>query len=130
MREIVCIGDTDEVKKFLEEHVTRVTQLFDELGLPVELEPATDPFFGDTKNPKYVMQKLDPVKLEMVLPSALAIGSLNNHRDFFAERYDIRRDGNIAQSACVAFGLERWVHAFIKHFGHQPADWPTLATLS
>ncbi len=29
-------------------------------------------------------------------------------------------------SVCIAFGLERWVHAFLAQHGEHPEDWPDI----
>ena len=97
------------------------------LGLPVEFETATDPFFNPSQNPKYLMQRLDPVKHEMIFDGHLAIGSVNFHRNYFGEAFGIERAGEQAFSGCVAFGLERWIFAILSHFGPNPAAWPNLS---
>jgi hypothetical protein len=88
--------------------------------------PATDPFFNPSGNPKFLMQKLDPVKTEMTFAGRLAIGSTNFHRNFFGQTFDIRRNGKEAFSGCVAFGMERWIYAILRRFGTDPARWPNL----
>ena len=112
MREIVCVGSADEVRDFLARMQDRLTAFFRERRLPVEWQAATDPFFNPSRNARYLAQKLDPVKTEMVLDARLAIGSLNFHRNYFGEAFDIRRGDAPAYSGCVAFGIERWMHAF------------------
>lgn len=126
MREIVCLGTASEVTEFLDAHRRKVQQFFEDIGLPVRWEGATDPFFNPSSNPKYLAQKLDPVKTEMVFGSDLAIGSVNFHRNYFGEAFKISRAGEDAFSGCIAFGLERWVLAFVSHFGEDPAAWPAL----
>jgi seryl-tRNA synthetase len=126
MREIVCIGTLDEVKTFLARTQTMVGALLEVLGLPVEWAQATDPFFKPATNPGYLMQKLDPVKLEAVFGDALAISSVNLHQDHFGATYRIRRDGRTAFSGCVAFGLERWLLAIVTTHGPDERDWPSL----
>lgn len=111
MREIVCIGTQEEVAAFLESHFARLDQLALKLGLKTQWERATDPFFNPTTNPKYVMQKLAPIKKELLWKDGLAIGSINMHHDYFGEAFNIKRNGEPAYSGCVAFGVERWVHA-------------------
>lgn len=124
MREIVCIGTQQDVEEFLADFRERVKGLFAKLGLPVELKQATDPFFNPTKSRKFVMQKVMPLKHEMVFDGHLAIGSINNHRSGFGDIFDIRVGDQVAHSGCVAFGLERWVYAVNQRFGSNPADWP------
>jgi len=126
MREIVCIGTADEVKDFLSRYQDKCEQFFKDIGLPVEFQNATDPFFNPSKNPKYILQKLDPVKTEMVYQTDLAIGSINFHRNYFGEAFEISRDGKEAFSGCVAFGLERWIYAWLHHFGFEEHNWPRL----
>ena len=124
MREIVCIGSADEVTSFLKDARQRVTRFFEDTGLPIKWLGATDPFFKPSQNPKYLMQKLDPVKTEMVFADSLAIGSVNFHRNYFGETFQILRNAEDAYSGCVAFGLERWMYACLSHFGLDEASWP------
>ena len=70
------------------------------------------------------MQKLEPVKTEMMFQKRLAVGSINFHRNLFGAAFDIKRDDVHAFSGCVAFGVERWVHAILKLFGPDEAKWP------
>ena len=129
MREIVCIGASEEVKSFLTRYQEKAAAFFNRAGLPVEWKPATDPFFNPSRNPKFLAQKLDPVKTEMVFRTGLAIGSVNFHRNYFGEAFQILRDGQDAFSGCVAFGIERWIFAFLDHFGPDQKDWPDLNSL-
>lgn len=126
MREIVCIGTAEEVKEFLKQYQDKVDDFFKRIGLSVEWIAATDPFFNPSRNPKYLLQKLDPVKTEMVYRTGLAIGSVNFHRNYFGEAFQISREGKEAFSGCVAFGVERWIYAFLDQFGTDEHDWPGL----
>lgn len=126
MREIVCIGTSAEVTAFLDTRRAAVAALFNDIGLPINWDGATDPFFNPAGNPKYLAQKLDPVKTEMVFGGDLAIGSVNFHRNYFGEAFKISRDGEDAYSGCIAFGLDRWIAAITTHFGDDPANWPDL----
>lgn len=126
MREVVCIGTEREVEIFLEEARAMVTSFAARIGLPIGWESASDPFFNPKQNCRYIFQKLEPVKQEMVFEGRLALGSTNLHRTHFGEIFGITRDGQPAWSGCVAFGLERWIYAFLSHFGPTAADWPTL----
>ncbi len=130
MREIVCIGSSDEVKSFLARYREKVDAFFRSVNLPIQWDAATDPFFNPSRNPKFLAQRLDPVKTEMVFKTGLAIGSVNFHRNYFGEAFQISREGQDAFSGCVAFGIERWIFAFINHFGPNPEDWPDLGRLS
>ena len=124
MRELVCIGTSDEVQAFLGRCRDQVSAFVRRVGLALEWKPATDPFFDPTRSPKYVAQKVEPIKTEMVFGGDLAIGSVNFHRQHFGAAFDIRRGGEEAHSGCVAFGLERWMLAFAATFGADESSWP------
>jgi hypothetical protein len=66
----------------------------------------------------------------MVFQGRLAIGSVNFHRNYFGEAFEISRDGREAFSGCVAFGLERWIYAFLERFGMNESDWPDFDRLN
>jgi len=126
MREIVCLGTADEVKAFLANYQGIVDRFLTRTALPVDWKEATDPFFNPSRNPKYLLQKLDPVKKEMIFQGRLAIGSMNFHRNYFGETFGIQREGKEAYSGCVAFGIERWMFAFLTQFGADEGGWPDL----
>ncbi|MFQ5930810.1 MAG: aminoacyl--tRNA ligase-related protein [Nitrospiraceae bacterium] len=126
MREIVCLGTAEEVKACLDRYRRRIGAFFEQIGLPIEWKEATDPFFNAPKNPKYLLQKLEPVKTEMVFQDRLAIGSINFHRNYFGDAFKITRGKKEAFSGCVAFGIERWIHAWLAQFGPKERHWPKL----
>jgi seryl-tRNA synthetase len=120
MREIVCLGTAEEVQSHLASFKQRLLDFTGRLGLSLETEVATDPFY-EPQNSRAVMQRLFPQKEELVYGGAVAIGSLNFHRNFFGERCDIRTaDGEAAFTGCVAFGIERWIHALLDRFQGDP----------
>ncbi len=129
MREVVCIGAQDDVREFLDQFRRILEHFFAHWNLPVALERATDPFFNAPTNRKYIMQKVAPLKHEMVFDGHLAIGSINFHQNSFGEAFDISCQGNPVFSGCVAFGIERWVFAFLDYFGPEPGDWPGFEEL-
>src|SRR5690606_17886686 len=91
-----------------------------ELGLECTVRPANDPFYRKDSS-RARLSALDPVKHEFVIPDGTAIASVNRHRNFFGERLGITRNGAAAYSSCVAFGLERWVHALVLAHGSAEA---------
>ncbi len=120
MREIVCIGPADAVKEHLHGFKARILRFAAELGCALVPQFATDPFFQPQSSVAQ-LQKLFPQKEELVFRESLAIASLNYHRNFFGERCAINTtDGKPAFTGCVAFGLERWLHALLERFGNQP----------
>ena len=127
MREIVCMGTSAEARAFLDEAASSVDELVAEVGLPLHWETATDPFFRPSRNPQYLMQRVDPTKLELVYRGGLAIASTNLHHDHFGRAFGIERAGQPVHTACVAFGVERWLAALVRHFGPDELGWPELA---
>lgn len=127
MREIVCIGSAETVKDFLRDYEIKVKELTSAIGIIIAWKDATDPFFRPTQNPKHLAQRIDPVKKEMIFEDHLALGSLNFHRNYFGEAFKINFNGELAFSGCVAFGIERWMHAILKTYGPDAKNWPDLA---
>ena len=126
MREIVCLGSAGEVEDFLIRSTRVINHFAATIGLPLDWADATDPFFSPAGNPKYLFQKLEPVKRELLLEDGLAIASTNFHRDYFGEAFHISRNGESACSGCVAFGMERWLAAFLRTYGEDREQWPCL----
>jgi len=123
MRELVCIGAPGAVAAFVQRCEAGVDALTRDLEIDARWVEAADPFFDAWGDPKALAQRIEPVKRELVLADGLAIASINRHRAFFGERYRIARSGAPAHSACVAFGIERWVLAIVRSRGADPARW-------
>ncbi|MEO8217373.1 MAG: aminoacyl--tRNA ligase-related protein, partial [Acidobacteriota bacterium] len=124
MREIVCFGTLQEVRAFLEQSRRDIERIASALSIGLGWQQATDPFFDPMRNASFLMQKVDPVKMEMVFRDELAIGSMNLHRQHFGTAFQIERDGEPVHSACVAFGMERWLFALLQIFGTRYELWP------
>ena len=115
MREIVCVGTQEAVHAHVSSFKKKVQDFTARIGLSLEIQVATDPFF-QPQDPRLLMQKMFPTKEEFVYGGSVAIASLNFHRNFFGERCRIMIDGKSAFTGCVAFGIERWLHALLDHF--------------
>jgi seryl-tRNA synthetase len=131
MREVICIGTADEVEAFRRAGVARAGELAESLGIPFRVEVAGDPFFAPTARGMALLQRLKELKHELLLPIGadreLAAASFNHHESFFGEAFGILLpDGSAAASGCVAFGLERWLLAFLVAHGPDPRDWSNL----
>ena len=120
MREIVCVGSAEGVKRHVLSLKQTVSRFADAIGLPVVVEAASDPFF-DRASERAVLSRLFPTKEELQYAGEVAIASFNFHRNFFGERCRITSGGDFAFSGCVAFGVERWIHALVDHFGDAEA---------
>jgi hypothetical protein len=137
MREIVALGSRHEVERFRREMIDRARGLVSELDLAGCIQIANDPFFlqgpGNESRGRRLMQQVLPLKYELQLTldasgRSCAVASFNHHLDFFGRRFRIRLDsGATAHTGCVAFGLERWVLAFLGQHGTDARDWPSRA---
>jgi len=134
VRDIVFFGNGDDLVRLRGDVMDRTMALCAELDLDVSLELANDPFFLDASRDKAVYQRMGEVKYELLfrLPQRkepLAASSFNLHRDFYTKLYDTRRaDGELAESACMGFGLERWLYGFLSQKGLDPRHWPARVT--
>ena len=130
MRECVCVGDEEAVVAFRARGIERARALAAALTLDAVLEEATDPFFRPTARGRELLQRLKGLKQELRLPvgdGSVAAASFNLHERFFGEAFDIRLgDGSPAASACVAYGIDRWLLAFLVAHGTFARDWPTI----
>ena len=122
MREIVCIGDATTCEAFRQRGIRQALALARALELDADVDVAADPFFAPTARGRALLQRIKALKHELLLPIGggrrTAAASFNNHETFFGEAFDIRlADGTPASSACVAFGLERWLLAVLAARG-------------
>jgi seryl-tRNA synthetase len=91
---------------------------------------ASDPFFGRGGKMMAATQKEQRLKFEVLVPvisaeNPTAVCSFNFHQEHFGHTFDIRTpDGDIANTACLGFGLERIVMALFKTHGFDPERWP------
>ncbi len=133
MREAVVVGPADYVATQRARLVELTRQLADALDLSATLEVATDPFFVSEAGSARTFQALQSTKLELRLALseslATAAASFNLHADHFTAPLDIRGAEPapaLLQTACVGWGLERWMAAFVARWGAEPARWPAL----
>ncbi|MFJ9624880.1 aminoacyl--tRNA ligase-related protein [Streptomyces sp. NPDC101181] len=117
MREVLYLGTREGAVEHLDKGSEFVREVAARLGLTLTRATADDPFY-DKGGSRAKLMALDPVKHEFSAPDGTAIASVNRHRNFFGERLGIRAgEHGSAYSSCVAFGVERWVHAMILAHG-------------
>ncbi|MEV7729430.1 aminoacyl--tRNA ligase-related protein [Streptomyces sp. NPDC087917] len=117
MREVLYLGTKQGAVEHLEHGAVFIQEAAARLGLELTRAVADDPFY-DKGGSRARLMALDPVKHEFSAPDGTAIASVNRHRNFFGERLDIRAGSEgPAYSGCVAFGVERWVHAMVLAHG-------------
>ncbi|HZK79183.1 MAG TPA: hypothetical protein VFC35_09755, partial [Gemmatimonadaceae bacterium] len=133
MREIVFLGSSDGAETFRQKGIEDVRAFAEAVGLRASVVIATDPFFAPTSRGRALLQQVKALKHELVVDkpdgSSLAISSFNNHERFFGDAFGIRLpDGSSATTACIAFGIERWMLAILMTHGTDSANWPELGT--
>lgn len=115
MLEFVMFGNATELETVRLAIRKKLEKEFDSLKIPGKFTVATDAFFLEKSNGARILQKMKQLKLEFQLPvgkELIALASINNHEEYFTDRFDIRLpNGHTASSFCVAFGLERLVAA-------------------
>ncbi len=128
-REIVRIGEPETVQAWRDIWRDRAVELLGGLGLKVELEIATDPFFGRSGRMLAASQRTQQLKFEILTqiagPEPTALASFNYHQDHFASAYGLQLpDESGAHTACLGFGLERIALALFRAHGFDVQAWP------
>lgn len=132
MREAVLVGPGAYVAAQRLRLVELTEHLAESLDLGASLEIATDPFFVSEAGSARAFQLLQSTKLELRLSlaeaGATAAASFNLHAQHFTEPLDIRepQQDTLLETACVGWGLERWMAAFVVRWGAEPEAWPRL----
>jgi seryl-tRNA synthetase len=130
MRELVHVGDPDEVMRWRDAWLDRALTLVRAIGLDAEPDVASDPFFGRGGRMLAASQREQALKIEIQVricgPGTTAIASFNCHQDHFATKYGITlAGGGQAHTACLGFGHERIVLALLRTHGFDPEAWPS-----
>jgi seryl-tRNA synthetase len=130
MREIVRVAERETVVAWREKWRGQAEELLRSLGLQLELEVASDPFFGRTGRILASAQREQELKWELLAPVAddtlTAIASSNYHQDHFGHTYHIETaSGEPAHTGCMAFGEERIVMALLSRHGFDTHEWPS-----
>ena len=128
-REMVRIGEAEDVLAWRETWMTRAESIFERVGLDATLAVASDPFFGRGGKLMAKNQREQGLKFEVLIPIAsphpTAVSSFNFHQDHFGSAFGIQlHDGSVAYSACLGFGLERITLALFRAHGMDIRDWP------
>jgi seryl-tRNA synthetase len=130
MREYIRVGRSEDVVAWRDAWLQRSLDLLRGLGLPVQSDVASDPFFGRAGKMMAANQVDQKLKFEILVPvisqdKPTAICSFNWHQDHFSSKFGIRNaDETLASTACLGFGLERVTLALLKAHGFEPQRWP------
>jgi seryl-tRNA synthetase len=130
MREYIRVGSQEVVVAWRDQWLERAKTLLTNLGLPVESDIANDPFFGRVGKMLATNQRDQKLKFELKVPvisvdNPTAICSFNWHQEHFSSKFGIMdANGELAQTACLGFGLERVTLALLKTHGLDLSAWP------
>lgn len=130
MREFVRIGSPEQIVQFRSEWIEHASDMADALGLPHQIELASDPFFGRTGTLMAMSQREQALKFELLVPvisdsKPTACMSFNYHQSHFGETWDLREaNGAPAHTGCVAFGMDRLALALFVTHGLETDAWP------
>ncbi|MEH7051621.1 hypothetical protein [Bacillus pseudomycoides] len=128
MREIIFLGQPDEVKTLRENFLSKTWDIFISLGLYGKIQTANDPFFFNEDYNKATFQLLSNAKYELLYQrinnNFSAIASFNNCNDHLCRAYNIQNKESFLHSGCVAFGLDRWLEALKENHGEDINLWP------
>lgn len=132
MREIVFVGEREQVEEFRNKLINEVWQVFENLGLKGRVVSARDPFFHyDDMKTKGAFQAMANAKYELEYVSkngkTISIASFNNCGDMICRKYGITDpEQEYLHSGCVAFGMDRWKEAISDTYGNSEEYWPAL----
>jgi seryl-tRNA synthetase len=131
MREYVCIGSPQAAVAFRTRWIERAGEMMKALALPHTVAPASDPFFGRLGKLMAITQVEQALKFELLIPviskeQPTACMSFNYHQDHFGTTWNMRTaTGELAHTACVAFGLDRLGVALFATHGLDVESWPS-----
>lgn len=130
MREAVLLGPSAQVEASRTRLIELTQALVGELDVDATLEVATDPFFAAEATSLRTFQAMRSTKLELRLAiggeARVAAASFNLHGTCFTRPMDIRVGDTLADTACVGWGLERWMAAVVARWGGRVDDWPAV----
>lgn len=130
MREFVCVGTGEQALDFRTRWISRAEELARQLGVQYHIASASDPFFGRVGKLAAMIQVEQALKFELLIPvlseeQPTACMSFNYHRDHFGTTWELRTEsGDVAHTACVAFGVDRLALALFAIHGTELAGWP------
>jgi seryl-tRNA synthetase len=132
MREIIFLGAKQAVIEKRDALLQVQQRMLERLRLDALIHTASDPFFIGAYEKQRLFQAAFDLKYEVkaYLPLEhdwFAVGSVNFHQDHFGKAFNIRLpDGELAQSCCLGFGIDRWCFAVFAQHGIDKTAWPRV----
>lgn len=125
--EQVHIGKKEELVNIREEETKLYIDLFNDWELDFKIQTSCDAFFGADASLFISTQKYEKSKYEIKVKSDkgyISVGSLNLHNNYFAEKYNIKIDNEIACTSCSGIGIDRLIYCILSQHGSDVSLWP------
>lgn len=132
MREVVFLGAHETVHENRERTIDLMAEFLEQHHLAGEIRTASDPFFVAPESVSktcFQLSSNSKFEVSLLLPEnqRIAVASHNYHGEFFGRAFNITLENSgHSHSACTAFGLERWVYAFLAQHGANVNSWPGI----
>ncbi len=129
VREIVMIGSDKFVTEVRDSVINEIVFLMKELKLQGDIGISSDSFVVPKMQMYKKMQRIDKSKYELHLKvernQSISAASFNLHGKAFTDPFHIEvLNCDETVTACVGFGLQRWVIAFFAQYGFDDDKWP------
>lgn len=129
VREIVMIGSSEYVIKMRNQIMEKSTEIMKNVNLDGDISLASDSFVVPKMQMYRKIQRVDKSKYEMHLKvsdnKTISTASFNLHGRAFTDPFNISVDNcEDTVTACVGFGLQRWVIAFLSQYSLEERKWP------
>lgn len=128
-RDVVWVGQPRFVMEGRAKAEELIVQWAKDWEVSCTFETANDMFFTQDYAVKASFQRQQQAKkeLRLAIPAegiSISVFSSNFHAMTFGKAFNINLGGRPATSACVGWGIERWVYAIFSQFGVDTARWP------
>ena len=129
VREIVMIGSNEFILESRNKIMQKSKELMSKLQLIGDISLASDSFVVPKMQMYRKIQHIDKSKYEMHLnispDKSISTASYNLHGKAFTDPFNISVENcEDTVTACVGFGLQRWVLAFLLQHGLNEESWP------
>lgn len=129
VREIVMIGSNEFILESRNKIMQKSKELMSKLQLIGDISLASDSFVVPKMQMYRKIQHIDKSKYEMHLnispDKSISTASYNLHGKAFTDPFNISVENcEDTVTACVGFGLQRWVLAFFLQHGLNEESWP------
>ncbi|MBO4864003.1 MAG: hypothetical protein J5517_06540 [Eubacterium sp.] len=134
VREIVMIGSQEYCVSVRDKIMDDTVNLLVELNLRGDISLASDSFVIPKMQMYRRLQHIDKSKYEMHLYTGInekvSTASFNLHGKAFTDPFNICVRGEDTVTACIGFGLQRFVISFFSQFGYNEDHWPERIKLA